>query len=162
LSSLTVMGSYVLFAVVAGASPDLSTVDSGELMILAVGTMLAAAVLSGCLLIPLRQLGLRLRPSLAIEPIQRRMVTGPAAAGRFRIGAEQIARLVAIKLGLAASDGSYVLYNTAQTVFLLPWAVLAVPVATATFPTVATAHATGDHQELGQTVSRTGRAVILL
>jgi putative peptidoglycan lipid II flippase len=162
LSSITVMSSYVLFAVVAGASPDLSTVDSGELMILAVGTMLAAAVLSGCLLIPLRQLGLRLRPSLAIEPIQRRMVTGLAAAGMFTIGAQQIARLVAIKLGLAASDGSYVLYNTAQTVFLLPWAVLAVPVATATFPTVATAHATGDHQELGQTVSRTGRTVILL
>jgi putative peptidoglycan lipid II flippase len=37
-----------------------------------------------------------------------------------------------------------------------------VPVATATFPTVATAHATGDRKELGETVSRTGRAVVLL
>jgi putative peptidoglycan lipid II flippase len=162
LSSITVMASYVLFAVVAGAGPDLSTVDTGELMILAVGTMLAAAVLSGCLLIPVAQLGLRLRPRVHIEPDQRRLVTGLAAAGMVTIGAQQIARLVAIKLGLAASDGAYVLYNTAQTVFLLPWAVLAVPVATATFPTVATAHVTGDHGELGQTVSRTGRAVILL
>jgi putative peptidoglycan lipid II flippase len=162
LSSLTVMTSYVIFAVVAGTGPNLSTVDNGELMILSLGTMLAAAVLSGCLLIPVRRLGLRLRPSFDIEPTQRRLVTGLAAAGMVTIGAQQIARLAAIKLGLAASDGSYVLYNTAQTVFLLPWAVLAVPVATATFPTVATAHATGDHEELGGTVSRTGRAVILL
>jgi putative peptidoglycan lipid II flippase len=162
LSSITVMASYIIFAVVAGTNPSLSTVDNSELMILAVGTMLAAAVLSGCLLIPVRQLGLRLRPSIDIEPDQRRLVTGLAAAGIFTIGAQQIARLAAIKLGLAASDGAYVLYNTAQTVFLLPWAVLAVPVATATFPTVATAHATGDQKELGDTVSRTGRAVILL
>ncbi len=162
LSSITVMASYVIFALVAGTNPDLSTVDNGELMILALGTMLAAAVLSGCLLIPLRQLGLRLRPSVDIHPDQRRLVAGLAAAGMVTIGAQQVARLVAIKLGLAASDGSLVLYNTAQTVFLLPWAVLAVPVATATFPTVATAHATGDHQELGDTVSKTGRAVILL
>lgn len=162
LSSVTVVSSYVIFAVVAGARPDLSTVDTGELMILAVGTMLAAAVLSGCLLIPLRQLGLRLRPSLDIEPGQRRLVVGLAAAGMVTIGAQQIARLAAIKLGLAASDGSYVIYNAAQTVFLLPWAVLAVPVATATFPAVATAHATGDHASLGQTASKTARAVVLL
>lgn len=162
LSSVTVMASYVLFAVVAGASPDLPTVNRGELMILAVGTAMAAAVLSGCLLIPLRGLGLRLRPSVGIEPDQRRLITGLALVGMVTIGVQQIARLVAIKLGMAADDGTYVIYNTAQTVFLLPWAVLAVPVATATYPTVATAHATGDAQTLSTTVARTGRAVVLL
>lgn len=162
LSSVTVMASYVLFAAVAGASPDLPTVNRGELMILAVGTALAAAVLSGCLLIPLRGLGLRLRPSVGIEPDQRRLITSLAVAGMVTIGVQQIARLVAIKLGMAADDGTYVIYNTAQTVFLLPWAVLAVPVATATYPAVATAHATGDTQTLSSTVARTGRAVVLL
>ncbi len=162
LSSVTVMISYVIFAVVAGTNPNLSTVDSGELMILAVGTTLAAAVLSGCLLIPLRGLGLKLRPSLDIEPEQRQLVSSLALAGIVTIGVQQLARLTAIKLGLAASDGAYVIYNMAMTVFLLPWAVLAVPVATATYPTVATAHATGDTQTLTVTVSRTGRAVVML
>lgn len=162
LSSVTVVVSYVAFAVVAGASPDLSTVDTGELMILAVGTALAAAVLSGCLLIPIRGLGLKLRPSLDIEPGQRRLVSSLALAGMVTIGVQQLARLVAIKLGLAADDGTYVIYHTAQAMFLLPWAVLAVPVATATYPTVATAHATGDSPTLTSTVARTGRAVLLL
>ena len=110
----------------------------------------------------MRRLGLRLRPSLDIEPEQRQLVSGLALAGVVTVGVQQVARLVAIKLGLAASDGAYVIYNPAQTVFLLPWAVLAVPVATATYPTVATAHATGDTQTLTATVSRTGRAVVLL
>jgi putative peptidoglycan lipid II flippase len=162
LSSITVMISYVVFAVVAGTNPELSTVDNGEIMILAVGTMLAAAVLSGCLLIPVRGLGLKLRPSLDIQPEQRQLVSSLALAGMVTIGVQQLSRLAAIKLGLAASDGAYVIYNTAMTVFLLPWAVLAVPVATATYPTVATAHATGDTQTLTATVSRTGRAVVLL
>ena len=134
LSSVTVMISYVVFAVVAGTNPDLSTVDNGEILILAVGTMLAAAVLSGCLLIPVRGLGLKLRPSLDIEPEQRQLVSSLALAGVVtdrRAAARPPGRH---QTGTGRHDGAYVIYNMAQTVFLLPWAVLAVPVATATYP----------------------------
>ncbi len=162
LSSVTVMISYVIFAVVAGTKPDMSTVDTGEILILALGTMAAAGVLSGCLLIPVHRMGLRLRPTLHVEPEQRQLVSSLALAGMVTIGVQQLARLVAIKLGLAAGDGAYVIYTMAMTVFLLPWAVLAVPVATATYPTVATAYATGDEKTLRTTVSRTGRGVVLL
>jgi putative peptidoglycan lipid II flippase len=162
LSSVTVMVSYGIFAVVAGTNPDLAEVSGGEIMILAIGTAAAAAVLSGCLLIPLRRLGLKLRPQLRFTETQRRLVAGLALAGMVTIGVQQIARLVAIKLALQAGDGTNVVYNTAQAIFLLPWAVLAVPLATASYPAIATAHATGNSAELAGTVARTSRTVILL
>ncbi|WP_020521758.1 murein biosynthesis integral membrane protein MurJ [Catelliglobosispora koreensis] len=162
LSSVTVMASYVIFALVAGTKPDLATVSKGEVLILAVGTALAAAVLSGCLLIPVHRLGVKLRPRLEFSDAQRKLVAGLAAAGLVTIGVQQIARLVTIRLSLAANDGTQVVFSTAQAMFLLPWAVLAVPLATASYPAIATAHATGEVAQRNATVAKTGRGVVLL
>jgi putative peptidoglycan lipid II flippase len=52
-------------------------------------------------------------------------------------------------------------YNAAQTVFLLPWAVLAVPLATAVYPTLAAAASRGDEDAYRSALSGTARAVML-
>lgn len=164
LSSLTVIATYLLFARTAGALPDLADVTGYQLAILSVGTTVGVVVLSLCLLIPVARLGLRLRPTYAIEPGQRRTVGGLALAGAITVAAQQLALLVAIRLALGVTDnaGTNAIYNYAQTLYLLPWAVLAVPAATAAYPVVATAHATADTHTLQATVARTGRAVLLL
>jgi len=65
-------------------------------------------------------------------------------------------------LARGASDGTLVLFTQAQTVFLLPWAVLAVPVATSAFPELAEAAATGARDRFAGTLAKTTRAVLLL
>ncbi|GAB4060011.1 murein biosynthesis integral membrane protein MurJ [Catellatospora paridis] len=165
LSSLTVIGAYLLFAAAAGAKP--TQVSGSELAILSVGTTLGVVVLTLCLIIPVSRLGLRLRPVFRVEPAQRRRMSALGLAGAATVVAQQVALLVAIILAgrvLSGPDGASVntLYNYAMTLYLLPWAVLAVPAATAAYPAIATAFATADHTTLRLTVARTGRAVLLL
>jgi putative peptidoglycan lipid II flippase len=52
-------------------------------------------------------------------------------------------------------------YNAAQTVFLLPWAVLAVPLATAVYPTLAAAASRGDEDAYRTALSGAARTVVL-
>ncbi|WP_144127231.1 murein biosynthesis integral membrane protein MurJ [Catellatospora sichuanensis] len=168
LSSLTVIGAYLLFAAAAGTDPAPGSVSGSELAILSVGTTLGVVVLTLCLIIPVGRLGLRLRPVFRVEPEQRRRMTGLALAGVATVVAQQVALLVAIILAgqvpASSPDTASVvtLYNFAMTLYLLPWAVLAVPAATAAYPAIATAYATADHAALRLTVARTSRAVLLL
>jgi putative peptidoglycan lipid II flippase len=119
-------------------------------------------VLSGCLLIPLRRLGLRLRPTYRLAGELRRSARSLALAGAVTVAAQQLALLIALRLALAGPGGTAVQYNLAQQVYLLPWAVLAVPVATASFPVLANAQATGDSRRYADTLARTARGVLLL
>ncbi|GAA1380349.1 murein biosynthesis integral membrane protein MurJ [Catellatospora chokoriensis] len=167
LSSLTVIGAYLLFAAEAGARPLPGTVSAGELAILSVGTTVGVVVLTLCLVIPVSRLGLGLRPVFGVEPVQRRRMGSLALAGAATVVAQQVALLVAIVLAgrvvpVGDEASANALYNFAMTLYLLPWAVLAVPAATAAYPAIATAFATADHAALRLTVARTGRAVLLL
>ena len=51
--------------------------------------------------------------------------------------------------------------NFAQTMYLLPWAVLAVPLAVAAYPTLVAAHASGDEEAFRRTLAPTTRGVLL-
>lgn len=132
--------------------------------LLAAGTTAGVAVLSLCLFIPLRRLRLRLRPGLRFSGAARKAVGGLAAAGAVIVGTQQVAVLVAVWLCFAwnAPGGSMVLFTLAQTVFLLPWSVLAVPLATAAYPTLAAAHSRGDSDGYRATLAPAARGVILL
>jgi putative peptidoglycan lipid II flippase len=162
LSSLTVITSYLLFAAYAGRAPQFATVDRGELMILSVGTTLGVVVLTLSLLIPVSRLKITMRPSVRLPVEQRGQVGQLALAGALTVAAQQIALFVTVRLALQGVDATNSVYTTAQTFYLLPWAVLAVPAATAAYPAIATAHSTGDPQTLDATVARTSRAVLLL
>jgi putative peptidoglycan lipid II flippase len=162
LSSVTVIGVYLGFAGTQGRQADLSRAGVTGQLLLAVGTTAGVVVLSLCLLVPLRRLGLPLRPRYAFAPGARREVAGLALAGAVTVGAQQLALLVTLRLALAGPVGSAVVFNLAQTVYLLPWAVLAVPLATAAYPTLAAARAGGDEDTYRRTLAGTGRAVVLL
>jgi len=162
LSSLTVIGAYLTFAAVAGRGAPIATVGIPGELILSVGTTLGVAVLSLCLLIPLRGLALRPRPSLHFPPGVRRTAGGLALAGAVTVAAQQLALLVVLRLAMAGPEGSLVLLNLAQAIFLLPWAVLAVPVAVAAYPTLAAAGARGDSGVYAPTLAGAVRGVLLL
>ncbi|HEY0696697.1 MAG TPA: lipid II flippase MurJ, partial [Micromonospora sp.] len=162
LSSVTVIGVYLAFAGTQGRRADLDSVGAAGQLLLAVGTTGGVVVLSLCLLVPLRRLRLRLRPSWTFPDGSRRTVGGLALAGAVTVGSQQVALLVILQLALAGPEGTLVVYNLAQTVYLLPWAVLAVPLATAAYPTLAAAAARGDDPGYRATLGATSRGVLLL
>ncbi|MFV2011289.1 MULTISPECIES: murein biosynthesis integral membrane protein MurJ [unclassified Micromonospora] len=164
LSSVTVIGTYLTFAATEGRLADLPGVGASGQLLLAAGTTGGVAVLSLCLFVPLRPLGLRLRPGLRFVGAARDAVGGLAAAGAVTVGAQQLAILVAVWLCFAggAPQGSVVLFTLAQTVFLLPWSVLAVPLATAAYPTLAAAHSHGDIAGYRSNLGPAVRGVVLL
>lgn len=161
LSSLTVIGVYLLFGGVEGRHVEIAQVDLSGQLILSVGTTFGVVVLSGCLLIPLRRLRLRLRPGYGFSAENRRRVGGLALAGAATVTGQQIALLVMLRLVAGAQVNDPVVLNLAQTMYLLPWAVLAVPLAVAAYPTLVAAHATGDEEAFRRTLAPTVRGVLL-
>jgi putative peptidoglycan lipid II flippase len=162
LSSLTVIVAYTVFAALDPPPAPVSTVSTAGELVLSVGTTLGVAVLALCLLIPLRGLGLRLRPRLVVHAHLRRQVVVLAGAAVATVAAQQLVLAYFTHLAWTGGSGTVVLFTQAQTVFLLPWAVLAVPVATSAFPELAEAAATGARDRFAGTLARTTRAVLLL
>lgn len=161
LSSLTVITAYLTFASVEGRGVSLAAVDRTGELILSVGTTAGVVVLSLSLLIPLRRLDLRLRPGYALDAAARRKLPGLALAGAVTVLGQQVALLVTLKLADGGPAGSVVVYNLAQTMYLLPWAVLAVPLAVAAYPTLVAAHGGGDEAAYRRTLAPAARAVLL-
>jgi putative peptidoglycan lipid II flippase len=134
LSSVVVAGAYLLFAGIGGAQQVEDLTTPAEL-VLGVGTTLGVVALTLSLLAPLRGLRLGLRPTLrfpvGVAPRVRRL----AVAGVLTLAGQQLVAVVAIRLANdGAPDGTQVAYFAGMTVFLLPWAALAVPLATSAYP----------------------------
>jgi putative peptidoglycan lipid II flippase len=162
LSSLTVIGTYAAFAAVEGPGTDIADVSRTGVLILSVGTTLGVVVLTLCQVIPVQSLGLSLRPGLALGGDVRRQAVALAGAAVVTVVAQQLATAYLIRLANDGPDGTLVLFLLAQAVFLLPWAVLAVPLSTPTFPVLAEAAATGDTARYDATLARATRAMLLV
>ncbi|MFI1195369.1 murein biosynthesis integral membrane protein MurJ [Micromonospora sp. NPDC020750] len=161
LSSLTVIVVYLAFGGTEGRGATIAGVSRAGELALSGGTTLGVVVLSLSLLIPLRRLGLRLRPGYAFDADTRARVGGLAVAGAVTVTAQQLALAVIIKSVSGGPTGSPQVFNLAQTMYLLPWAVLAVPLAVAAYPTLAAASAAGDEEAYRRTLASTTRGVFL-
>ncbi|MGC5662716.1 murein biosynthesis integral membrane protein MurJ [Micromonospora sp. WMMD723] len=161
LSSVTVVVVYLVFGVTQGRDTSIAQVSRAGELILSGGTTLGVVVLSLSLLIPLRRLGLTWRPGYAFPADARARVGGLAVAGAVTVTAQQIALVVILNRVSGGPTGSPQVYNLAQTVYLLPWAVLAVPLAVAAYPGLSAAAASGDEQGYRATVASTTRGVLL-
>ena len=139
LSSLVVIATYLLYRVlVADPAAEIPAVPGGAVAVLAGGTTLGVLALGVPLLLPVRRAGIRLRPRLRFPVGVGARVRTLAVAGLLAVAGQQVATLVVIRL---ANDrggaGTLNVYTYAQAVTLLPYAVLAVPIAIAAFPSLA-------------------------
>ncbi|GAA2531182.1 lipid II flippase MurJ [Pilimelia columellifera subsp. columellifera] len=162
LSSVTVITAYLSFAAVAGARPDAGAVSRGAELILTAGTTAGVAVLGLCLVVPVRRLRLGWDLTAKMPEAARRTVAGLAGVAVVTVLGQQLAQLAMLAHAGAGPPGTPVQFNFAQTVFLLPWAVLAVPVATAVYPGLATAAAERDDTRFAATLAPAVRAAALL
>ncbi len=144
LSSVVVAGAYLLFAGIDGGR-DVGDLDRPAELVLAVGTTLGVAALSLCLLLPVRRLRLGLRPTLRFPVGVAPRVARLALAGVLTLAGQQLVAAVAIRLANSgAPDGTQVVYTAGLTLFLVPWAALAVPLATSAYPGLAERAERGD------------------
>ncbi|WP_369141175.1 murein biosynthesis integral membrane protein MurJ [Modestobacter versicolor] len=158
LSSVVVAGAYLLFAG-GGGSRDVGGLTTSAELVLGVGTTLGVVALAASLLLPLRGLRLGLRPALrfpvGVAPRVRRL----ALAGVVTLAGQQLVAIVAIRLANAdAPAGTQVVYFAGMTVFLLPWAALAVPLATSVYPALSERAAARDEAGYAATL---GPAAVL-
>jgi putative peptidoglycan lipid II flippase len=162
LSSVVVASTYGVFAITQGVRADLPEVGVDGQLILAIGTTLGVVVLSMCLVIPLRSLRLAWRPTWGLAAGTGGAARELALAGAVTIGSQQIAVLAVLWLANRGPTGTVVVFTVAQAVYLLPWAVLAVPTATAVYPALAHAHATDDPDSYRRRLAPAIRGVVLL
>ncbi|HVF20313.1 MAG TPA: lipid II flippase MurJ [Mycobacteriales bacterium] len=157
LSSLVVIAAYVQYAAIAGSGRP-GEISQSEELVLSIGTTLGVAALSLSLLVPASRLALRLRPTLRLPEGVGAQVRRLALAGGAGIAAQQVALLVALVV-TNSRPGAVIAYQLAYTVFLLPWGVLAVPLATGAFPALAAA-ADDDPASYTATLSSAARSMV--
>jgi putative peptidoglycan lipid II flippase len=147
LSSVVVVVAYFAFAATAQdlqSQPEL--IPTVALRWLAWGTTAGVAAMSLPLFVPVWRSGVRLRPSLGFPVGVASRAWRLAGAGIGALLAQQAAVLVILALAKGAGPlGTYNVFQYSQAVYLLPYAVLAVPLATAVFPRLAARAADADH-----------------
>jgi putative peptidoglycan lipid II flippase len=154
LSSIVVAAAYFAFVPLADGRGVADLPLPAELM-LSVGTTAGVAALTFTALAPVRRLRLRLRPALHFPPGIAARVRALAAAGIAAVIAQNLSTGVVIVLANAhGGSGALVLYNYGWQVFFVPYAVLAVPIATSAFPVLS-----ASAQDVGRRAGAEGAAV---
>ncbi|GIH94618.1 murein biosynthesis integral membrane protein MurJ [Planobispora siamensis] len=164
VSSLLIVVSHLVFTSIdAEAADDLGALtDSGELT-LSLGATVAAAAMVVTVIVPVSRLRLRLRPSLSFPSGAGAQARRLATAGLAVLVAQQIALTVVVGLtNDLGGDGAVGVYTYAWALYQLPFAVLAVPVATSSFPTLSTRAAEGDREGFDTLAASTTRVIVLV
>lgn len=162
-STVVVAGSYAVFGLLAGrAVQDPAALSPAAVAVLAWGTTGGVAAMSLLLVVPVLRSGVRLRPTLRFPPGVARRARHLALAGVGGLAAQQAAVLVTLKLANSFGDaGTMPLFQYSQAVYLLPYAVLVVPLATASFPRLAQHAAAGEHDRYAGLMSLSTRGVLV-
>ncbi|MEN0130025.1 MAG: lipid II flippase MurJ [Brevundimonas sp.] len=162
LASLVTIATYLVYAALAdGERNDPAGLDPAALDVLAWGTTLGVAAMCLPMLIPVRRLGVRIRPSLHFPPGVAGRLRALALAGVGSVAAQQLATVVVILVSQRwGATGTLPVFLYSQQVYLLPYAVLVVPLATSTFPRLATRAAARDRAGFAATSSVVTRAVV--
>jgi putative peptidoglycan lipid II flippase len=161
LSSFVVIGAYLAYAAMAGPGLDPTGLPKDAEVVLTVGTTAGVVVLACCLIPPALRTGVRWRATLRFPADIVRTVRLAAIVGAATLAAQELSTAVMIRL--ANSDtarGTLVIVTMAQTLFLLPWAVLSLPIATTAFPRLSSDWAAGLRDEYTRRVASSGSIVI--
>ena len=159
VSSLVVIGAYLAFVPLAAGNRSLIGLPRPAELVLSVGTTAGVAALMLTALGPALRLRLRLRPALRFPDGVARRVRALAAVGVAAFIAQDAALVAVIVLANGhQGGGAVVLYNYGWQMFFVPYAVLAVPIATSAFPLLSAA----DGEDFDRTAASATRAAMLV
>ena len=159
LSSVVVISAYLAFVPLSQGYGRLATLPRPAELMLSVGTTAGVAALVLTALVPALRLRLRLRPTLRFPAGVAPRIRGLAAVGLIALIAQD-ASVVAVMVLANGQEGqgALVLYNFGWQMFFVPYAVLAVPIATTAFPVLAAA----EGARFDETAAASTRAVMLV
>jgi putative peptidoglycan lipid II flippase len=159
LSSVVVISAYLAFVPLSQGYRVLAGLPRSAELMLSVGTTAGVAALVLTALVPAVRLRLRLRPTLRFPAGVAPRIRGLAAVGLITLIAQD-ASVVAVMVLANGQEGqgALVLYNFGWQVFFVPYAVLAVPIATTAFPVLAAA----EGARFDETAAASTRAIMLV
>ncbi|WP_240666348.1 murein biosynthesis integral membrane protein MurJ [Oerskovia turbata] len=164
VSSVVVIGVYLVFAGMAdGDQNDVAALSSSAIAWLGWGTTLGVAALALPLVVPVARTGTRLRPTLRFPGGEGVRARNLAFAGVGALVAQQVSVLAAMyAANNFGPEATFPTYFYAQQVYLLPYAVLAFPLATSAFPRLAEHVAQGSHELFSRLLASTTRTILLV
>ncbi|MCG2797889.1 MAG: virulence factor MviN [Cellulomonas sp.] len=164
LSSLVTIAAYLWYGKLAGGElTDAAALSTQALAVLAWGTTAGVAAMCIPALLAMRELRLHLRPRLRFPAGVAGRVRSLALAGVAAVAAQQLSVLVMVVLaGRGTAEGTWPVYQYAQQVYLLPYAILVVPLATSAFPRLSAWRATGDLERFARLAAASMRGVLMV
>ena len=159
LSSVVVISAYLAFVPLSQGYRVLAGLPRSAELMLSVGTTAGVAALVLTALVPALRLRLRLRPTLRFPAGVAPRIRGLAAVGLITLIAQDASVVVVMVLANGQEgQGALVLYNFGWQMFFVPYAVLAVPIATTAFPVLAAA----EGARFDETAAASTRAIMLV
>ncbi len=159
VANLVMITSYLIFVPLDGGA-TLSRAPQAALLALSVGATLNVASLVVVGLVPVRRLGLRLRPRFRFPRGQVGRLGGLALVGVLEFIATDVAAVVVIILANGHGDtGALVVLNYAMLVFNAVSAVLTLSITTSAFPVMSAADS---EAAFDRTCAGSTRAVLLM
>jgi len=159
VNNLVLIATYLLFWRLRDGRPPGLDLSDAEVATLGLGTLGGVIAMCAVPAVDAVRSGWRpARPFPARSPEVRRLLRDGVWAAVFLAGGQAV---LALALPLTnAHDGHGVVWQLAWQLFLLPHALLAVPVLTARFPAMAAAHDRGDGVELAGVTGGGIRSVV--
>ena len=159
VSSLVVIAAYLAFVPLGQAQINhLAKLSTPAELMLSVGTTAGVAALAVTAALPVLRLRLRFRPALRFPAGVAARAGGLAAVGIAALIAQDLSAVVIIRLANGfGGPGALVLYGSAWQAFVVPYAVLAIPIAISTFPELSTRQGA----EFDHTAAASARTVLL-
>lgn len=163
ISSLVMMAAFVLFAArYDGDNNDLEAIPLTAELVLSIGTTLGVVALAATTVLPALRHDMSMRPRLRFPDGVAGQARKLAISGVSIVAAQQIAMLVVIPLANGyGGAGALVTYQYAWMVMMLPYAVLAYPIATAAFPKLSSQAEEPDLAPFAATSATNARAVAI-
>ena len=159
LSSLVVISAYLAFVPLSHGYGRLASLPRPAELMLSAGTTAGVAALVLVALLPALRLRLRLRPTLRFPSGVAPRIRVLAAVGLIALVAQDASVVAVMVLANGhEGQGALVLYNYGWQMFFVPYAVLAVPIATTAFPVLAAA----EGARFDETAAASTRAVMLV
>ena len=162
VSSLVVIGSYFVYDAMAGEHHgSLGELTSAEFWVLAGGTTLGVVALLLVQVPALARAKLIVKPSLKFPEGRAGHAWTLAWSGGVVVASQWVAYAAAIRWSNVYGDeGSALVFVISWTLFLVPWAILALPIATSTFPRLSVLHARHDRVGAATITASSLRTVI--
>lgn len=161
LSSLTVMISYRVYAHLVPAVATSTTIGQGAVWWLGWGTTAGVATMALPVVVVALRSGLRLRPALRMPPGFGHRALALGGAGLGAVGAQQLVLALVLLLAMRAGGvGTLPVFQYGQALYLLPYAVLVVPLVTSVFPHLSELRLVGDRAGFAKVAAASIRTVM--